>query len=489
MASNRRKAAIELGPRLRAWRQRQDMAQVRLAERLGISASYLNLIEHGRRPLTAPLLIRFAQEFDVDLGEFSTEDGAQNVHDLVELFGDGLFEGHDLSEDEIVDFAARVPGVSRAVLTLYEAYREAKDNSRTLASRMAATADEVGAAGGDVPWRLPSEEVNDLLQRRMNYFPELEEAAEALWEQAGLQSEDLYGGLVRYLQRELGIEVQRVAATPEDRAARRYIPERKLLLVSELLAPHSLNFQIAHQIGLLSHGVVIDRLVEEDRRLTTADSRTLARVALANYFAGAVMMPYMPFLQAARARRYDVDLLGHRFRASFEQVCHRLTCLRKPGHEGVPFHFLRVDIAGNISQRFSASGISFARFSGACPRWNLVVAFMTPGQIRAQLSEMPDGSTFFCIARTVNRGARGYHAPPALHAVCLGCRAEYASELVYSDGVDLDSTEAAVPVGVTCRLCERTDCDQRALPPLQQNLKIDENVRGFSFYASARDDS
>jgi predicted transcriptional regulator len=194
-------------------------------------------------------------------------------------------------------------------------------------------------------------------------------------------------------------------------------------------------------------------------------------------------MPYQSFLEAARTERYDIDLIGHRFRASFEQTCHRLTTLRRPGAEGVPFHMVRVDIAGNISKRFSASGLRFARFSGACPRWSVFEAFTTPGLIRTQLSQMPDGAAYFWIARTVSRESGGWHSPRSMVALGLGCEASRARELVYADGIDLENREVMVPVGTTCRLCERMDCEQRAFPPLQHPLRVNENVRGLSFYA------
>ncbi len=194
-------------------------------------------------------------------------------------------------------------------------------------------------------------------------------------------------------------------------------------------------------------------------------------------------MPYAPFLKAAREERYDIDVIGRRFRVGFEQVCHRFTTLRRPGAEGVPFHMIRIDVAGNISKRFSASGIRFARFSGACPRWNVFAAFMTPGMIRIQISRMPDGAAYFCIARTIHKDSGGYHQQQPVQALGLGCRLEHARELVYSDGVDLGNGETATPVGVTCRLCERTDCEQRAFPSLRHPLEVDENVRGVSLYA------
>ncbi|KYF87444.1 DNA-binding protein [Sorangium cellulosum] len=467
-----------LGAKVRALRRREHMTQVDLAERLGVSASYLNLIENNRRPLTAPLLIRLAQIFQLDLQNFASEEDVRLTADLHEVFGDPIFESHGLTNADLRELVASSPNVARAVLTLYRTYATTRESLDTLGERLAGD----GFVAVDNS-RLPSEEVSDLIQRRMNHFPELEEGAEALWREAELDADDVYRGLVRYLHATRGIEVRIVRVADERQAMRRYDPERRVLSISEVLPPRSRRFQLAHQLGLLTQSAAIDRILR-DENLTTPESRALARVALANYFAAAILMPYQPFLEAARAERYDIELLAHRFGTSFEQVCHRLTTLRRPGAEGVPMHMVRIDIAGNISKRFSGSGIRFARFSGACPRWNVHAALMTPGMIRIQLSQMPDGAVYFCIARTVRSDRGGYHVPHTVQSIGMGCDVRYARELVYADGIDLDNIDAAVPVGVTCRTCERLDCAQRALPALQHPLRLDENRRGVSFYAS-----
>ncbi|WP_437316735.1 helix-turn-helix domain-containing protein [Sorangium sp. So ce385] len=467
-----------LGAKVRALRRREHMTQVDLAERLGVSASYLNLIENNRRPLTAPLLIRLAQIFQLDLQNFASEEDVRLTADLHEVFGDPIFESHGLTNADLRELVATSPNVARAVLTLYRTYATTRESLDTLGERLAGD----GFVAVDNS-RLPSEEVSDLIQRRMNHFPELEDGAEALWREAELDADDVYRGLVRYLHATRGIEVRIVRVADERQAMRRYDPERRVLSISEVLPPRSRRFQLAHQLGLLTQSAAIDRILR-DENLTTPESRALARVALANYFAAAILMPYQPFLEAARAERYDIELLAHRFGTSFEQVCHRLTTLRRPGAEGVPMHMVRIDIAGNISKRFSGSGIRFARFSGACPRWNVHAALMTPGMIRIQLSQMPDGAVYFCIARTVRSDRGGYHVPHTVQSIGMGCDVRYARELVYADGIDLDNIGAAVPVGVTCRTCERLDCAQRALPALQHPLRLDENRRGVSFYAS-----
>ena len=460
-------------------RRRQGLTQTKLAQQLGVSASYLNLIEHDRRPLPAPLLIRLAEIFHLDLKHFSSDSDARAVADLLEVFGDPVFDAHDLSAGEVREVAASFPQVGRAVMGLYRAYRGAREAMETLTSKLS----EDGLAAGDS--RLPSEEVSDLIQRNMNHFPELEDAAARLWREARLDGGNLYDGLARHLERAHGVQVQIGRAAAMSGAVRRYDRQRQTLSLSEILRRGSRNFQLAFQLGLLQATAALDRHAR-DPGLTSPESRALARVALANYLAAAVLMPYERFLEAAQLERYDLELLGHRFDASFEQVVHRLTTLRRPGQEGVPFHMVRIDIAGNISKHFSASGLRFARFSGACPRWNVFAAFLTPDMIRTQLSQMPDGATYFWVARTVGKEGGGYHSPRTVHALALGCEVSHARRLVYADGVDLASREAVVEVGLTCRLCERLDCEQRAFPPMQHRLEVNEDVRGVSFYAPVR---
>jgi predicted transcriptional regulator/DNA-binding XRE family transcriptional regulator len=471
------RALPRLGAKVRALRRRENLSQVQMAERLGISASYLNLIESNRRPLPAAILIKLAQTFGVDLHAFGADDDARLVNDLMEALSDPLFDAYQLTSTDLRELAVNNPQVARAVIALYSSYKAQRDSSDELASRL-----EGEEAAGLDRSRLPSEEVNDLIQKHMNFFPELEEAGEELWKKARLDPEEISAGLVRWLDKQHGVHVRLARGGVERGVLRRFDPEKKLLTLSELLPTRARTFQLAHQLALLGQRAAIERILANSP-LTTDESHALARVALANYFAGVVLMPYLPFLEACRQERYDIDVVGRRFRVGFEQVCHRFTTMRRPGAEGVPFHMMRIDIAGNISKRFSADGIRFARFSGACPRWNVFAAFMTPGMIRIQVSRFPEGSTYFCIARTILKDSGGYHSQQPVQAIALGCRIEHAREIVYSDGVDLDNAQMATPVGVTCRLCERNDCEQRAFPSIRHQLKVDENARGVSLYA------
>lgn len=473
-------ATLKLGAKVRAFRRREQLTQVQLAERLDISASYLNLIEHNQRPLPAHLLVKLAQIFHVELAAFADDSQARLADSLQEVFADPLLEEHSVTTNDVRELAES-PAAARAVIALFHAYKSSVQSTRDLASQLY----DGGVLQGIDPVHLPSEEASDVIQENLNHFPELEKAAEEVIRRASLDRSDLYRSIVAYLRERHRVEVVLTPVSRDRGFIRRYDPESRTLYLSEVLAPWSRQFQVAHQLGLIEANSAIDAIVERSQKnLNTPESVKLCRVALANYFAGALLMPYDAFYRLAEDVRYDIELLQHHYTASWEQVCHRLTTLRKPGAAGVSFHFVRVDIAGNISKRFSGTGIRFARFSGSCPRWDVHAAFLTPGRIRTQFSQMPDGTAYFCVARTI-RKSYGYASGDALMAVGIGCPVKDARKLVYADGYDLENLDAAVPIGTTCRLCERVDCEQRAFPPMQHGLKVDENVRGRSFYAPA----
>jgi predicted transcriptional regulator/DNA-binding XRE family transcriptional regulator len=472
-----------LGKRIRALRAKEGLSQAAMAARLGISASYLNLVEHDRRPLSANLLLALAQRFEVDLRSFTGSEDSQLAADLMEAFGDSLFEAQPVTERDVREFVSSTPDIARAVLHLHHAYTAARGSAEMLAEEVVDRQDLAGIDRSGPS----SEQVSDLIQRHQNHFPELEAEAERLWKDGKLDSEDLFGALAEYLAKKLKIRVRVVTVSEMQAAVRRYDPERRELWISEVLRRGSRNFQLAHQVGLLTCSETLD-LMSRDPALTSDEARALARVALANYFAAAVIAPYEEFHHAAEKLRYDLDLLGHRFRISYEQVCHRLTTLNRKGSKGVPFDMVRIDMAGNISKKFSGTGIRLPRFGGLCPLWNVHTAFLQPGVIHTQLSRLPDGTAFFSVARTVRKHRGGYRAPDVLYSLQLNCDVESARKLVYADGYDLENPAASTPVGITCRLCERLDCRARAFPSVHQRLQVDENVRGISFYAPVKDE-
>ena len=474
------KKSVFLGRRIRALRTRMRLSQAELAKRLGVSPTYLNLLEHDRRPVTTALLLELARVLDVDLRVLSSGADAEILAAVSEVFSEPLFEDHPLTKQELSAFIDSNPEVARAVVWLHRAYAGARESLNSLGERLLDYQQDVGVVDRV---RLSSEQVSDFIQRHNNYFPTLEAEAERLLAGADVgEGEELFGRLARYLKSAHGVSVRIVTHSEMRGAVRRFDPDRRELALSEVLRRGSRNFQLAAQIGLLRCGRVLDEL-SVDPQLPNEESRALCRVALASYFAGAVLMPYDDFLRAAEAVRYDLELLGHRFRVGWEQSSHRLTTLRRPGAEGVPFYMLRVDLAGNISKRFSAAGIQFPRFSGLCSLWNVHAAFLQPGRVRVQISQMEDGHRVLAVARTVQRHSGGFASPEAPYAVGVGCDISHAPKVVYADGLNIESAAAAVPIGVTCRLCERQNCTARAFPSIRGSLRIDENVRGPSFFA------
>jgi len=472
-----------LGARIRRLRREQRLNQAQLAQKLGISASYLNLIEHNRRNVTVPLLLRLAELFGLDLTDLGDDDESRLAADLMEALGDDLFAEAELSNHDVRDLVASNPAVGRALLGLYDAYRRARADLHSFSERLPETAHAAGdALSSD---RLPSDQVSDFIQANANHFPELEAAAERVGEDLVLAGEAPWSALVTYLGNVFGVRVALLPPAAEGTTLRRFDPAARRLEISQRLPAESRTFQLAHQIALLAAGETIDRLLASGE--LAEEARALGRIALANYVAGALLMPYERFLERAQALRYDIELLAHEFGASFEQVCHRLTTLQRPSRRGVPFHMLRTDIAGNISKRFSLSGIHIPRHTGACPRWNVYTAFLQPGAIHAQISRMPDGTSYFCIARTVKRRIGGHGTPESHHAIGLGCDITHARELVYADGIELDNPDRAVPIGTACRICPRMDCQQRAFPPIAHPLAIDENRRTASPYVPGGD--
>ena len=455
----------------RGWSQRE------LGERLGISPSYLNLIERERRPITTELLLRAARVLDLDLRSLGADD-AQLSAAMTEIATDPLFEDFAVTAAEIQDLVTTHPNFARMFRQLHTHYAESRSQLETLGAQLLAE----DAESRVDRTRLSSEEVSDFFERHGNYFPALEEAAERLWADAQLDGDGMFGLLKQHVQRTCGVRVSVCRSDDMNGAVRRYHRDRRELLLSDALRPQSRTFQLALQIALLSCPETLDRLVQ-DPALRSEGSRGLCRVALASYFAAAVMMPYSEFLQSAEASRYDIEVLGRRFGVGWEQTCHRLTTLRRPGKEGVAFYLLRVDMAGNISKRFSAAGIRFPRFSGLCALWNVHGAFAQPGRVRVQLSRLPDSRTVLAIARTVRRDIGTYRASEVLYSVGIGCDVSDARRVVYADAVNVDSLEGAVPIGITCRTCERLNCTARAFPSIGKPLRIDENVRGVSFFA------
>ena len=468
---------VMVGPRVRRMRLERGLTQKQMAEELGISTSYLNLIERNQRPVTVQLLLKLGQSYDIDLQRFAVDDEARVAALLKEVFGDPLFARSGVTHQDIQDMAAASPVGGEAVFALFRSYRELVDNALNLAEGLSDT-DKLGEVAA---LRLASEEVQDFIQARGNYFPDLEDAAEQLWRDAKLDKEALYESLRAHLMTAHSIKVRVLPFDVMEDTLRRYDRHGRRVMLSEILSPEARTYQLAYQVALLDRSELLDEMVDS-AGLEGGETKRLLRIGLANYMAGAVMMPYGRFHEAVKALRYDIDLLAQRFGAGYEQVCNRLTSLQRPGDKGVPLFLVRMDCAGNVSRRLSANGFHFARFGGLCPRWGVHRAFRTPGETRTEFVQMPDGATFFSVARLVARPGGGHRVPAQQFVVAIGCEASHAGQMIYADGKLPADAEQTLKIGVNCRLCDRLECNRRAYPPLNRRLVIDENHLGLAPY-------
>ena len=454
-------AAPLIGRTVRRHRIEQGVTQQALASRLGISASYLNLIEHEQRAVTANLLIKLAEALLVDLAALSGAQERQMEAGLREVFADPQLD-QSVPDAELAALAAASPTAGRAILALYRNWRVAREDSSGIAlpsgRRMV----------------MPHEEARDAFHERANHFPALETAAESI----ALPSApaELNHAIAERLRQVHGLHI---VVGPQDGLLRRYEPSTRSLFLSEQLPRESRGFQMAFQLALLELREAVEAQVDAIAP-STPEAGSLIRLGLLNYVAAALLMPYDRILETAAELRHNVDAIADRFGVSYEQACQRLSSLQRVGARGVPFFFLRVDPAGNVSKRFTAAGFPFARYGGSCPRWVVHQAFETPGQVQVQVAQLPDGATFLCFARCVVGRAKHWGEPAPRHVIAMGCEVGHADQVVYADGLDLD--QAAVGIGLSCRLCERESCRSRAFPPLEHRLALDPDLAGDSPY-------
>jgi hypothetical protein len=463
---------LYLGGRLRRLRRELGVNQSAMAAEIGISPSYLNHLERNQRPVTAQVLLRLADVYDVDLRSFAAEGEAVGPDALAEIFADPLFAGIAIPRYELVDLADHSPSIADAVARLYAALVERR---REPAEGAAA---EEGARVTPETW------VADHIQAQRNHFPDIEEAAETL---AGALGEPhaAFEAIRRRLKDGFGIDTRIVPPELLDFSSQAYDYHRKRLMLSSLLRPESRTFGAAYHLVMVEFAPLLKRLVEA-AGAPDVPTRRLLHMSLGNYAAAAALMPYGRFLAAAEQARYDVDRLCAEFGASVEQVSHRLTTLSRPGARGIPFFMLRVDSAGNVSKRFAGESFPFSRFGGTCPRWNLHAAFQTPGRVATQIVETPDGQSYFTISRTVERPIRLDPRESSQLAIGLGCDLKHASKIVYADGLDL-TRPYVTPIGPACALCPRQKCPQRAAAPAGRTLALSElqkTVSPYPFFAA-----
>lgn len=447
------------GARVRDLRKRLALPQAAMAARLGVSVSYLSQIENEERPLTPPVLIALTREFPELWGDIGEDESTAELVRAIEAGTDSGIAAAQIDEAAVQRGVEKHPALTRRLVAIHEAWRRSQAQLRVLDDKV-----ESGAGtAGSLPW----EEVRDWYQAEGNYIDQLDRAAEAL-----AADFDDPRGIEDRLRGWHGVKIE--DARDDDTRLSRFAADNRRLVLSGVLPPESRTFLLAHRLAVLEFGNEM-RAVSEGSGLSSPAARELLSLGLANYAAGALLMPYTRFRDTARDVRHDIDRLRQRFGTSFEQACHRLSTLQRPGAQGTPFFFCRVDMAGNITKRHSATRLEFARFGGACPLWVVHEAVAIPDRILVQLAETPDGARYVSMAKGLVKPSASYARPPRRYAVALGCEEAHAADFVYADS--LRTGGIATPIGTSCRICPRTDCDQRAFPPAASEIRIDPDVR------------
>ena len=468
---------LKIGPKIKAFRRQLGLQANKFAERLGISPSYLNLIEAGKRKIDGNLLIKISKELRIDLSDLTSKKDLNLENDISDLLDDQLFEDLDILGPEVKDLVSSNPKIAKALIKLGDNYKQ-KDHE---------IVNKVENISGKIidnrKTSFPGEVISDFLQENKNYFPKLEEFANNIFKKVQKNNRTRYIALCDFLKKEFSITVKDIIPEETKPFSKVYNKKNKELLLSDY---NSLETKKLHAAAQIAQEGAID-IIEDylsKFKFPSNEAKRLTQIALLNYCGAAILMPYNLFHLECKKLKYDLQLLQNTFATSFEQVAHRVTCLQDPKLPGIPFHFLRVDMAGNISKRFSLSGIEIPRYGGACPRWNVYSAFTRPGVIQAAVSKMTNGEKYVCIAKTVEKGVGRYGQSKSILSIGLGCEAKYAKEFVYTENLDISDKKTEIPIGVSCRTCDRLDCSQRAFPPLHKKFDVDINTRGVSVYVN-----
>jgi len=468
---------LKIGPKIRAFRRQMGLQANKLAEELGISPSYLNLIESGKRKIDGDLLLKVCDKLKIQLSDLTSKSDLNLVNNILEILDDKLFEDLDILGPEVKDLASTNPKIGKALIRLGDILKK-KDHE--LVNKIEKIS---GKIVDNRKNSFPGEVVSDFLQENKNYFPKLEEFANSVFRQVENNNRTRYIALCNYLKTKYSINVRDVIPEEGKPFSKIYKKNKKELLLSDYNSLETKKLYAAAQIAQEGADNEIEAYLS-NFKFPSEESKKLTKVALLNYCGAAILMPYKLFHSECKKLKYDLELLQNTFSTSFEQVAHRVTSLQDPQQLGIPFHMLRVDIAGNISKRFSLSGIEIPRYGGACPRWNVYSAFKRPGVLQAAVSKMTNGEKYVCIARTVEKGVGRYGKSKSILSIGLGCEAKYAKDFIYTENININDKKTEIPVGVSCRTCDRLDCSQRAFPPLHKKFDVDINNRGVSVYVS-----
>ncbi|MEM7700966.1 MAG: short-chain fatty acyl-CoA regulator family protein [Pseudomonadota bacterium] len=418
-------AALLAGPSLRRLRKREGLTQAAMAASLGISPSYLNLIERNQRPLSARVLVQVIERFDFDPSSLREDEAIGGVDGLVRRFSDKRFSDLGIDREEVQEFLAAAPQAAAAFARLY-------DNSGPDAER----ADD------------PAGEARRAIERWQNHFADLDHAAEDLADELRLSRGDISAALIERLREKHRLTVRILPADVVPGLVHRLDLHARQLQLSEMLGGAARRFQIARQIAQLEHRDAIDTVVEGGS-LSSPEARQIFRDHVTDYVAIALLMPYRRFLRACEATSYDLSILVRRFTVSFDQLAQRLTTLQRVGERGLPFYCAHFDRAGSMLQfTAGASGAVYPLESARRPQWVAYATFERRGALLTQAVTFGEGEAgprqWFNLARTIEDDGVAFYSR---RAIVLGLEARYSEQVIQSQGITLGPLEAGTLEG------------------------------------------
>lgn len=423
------------GPSLRRLRKREGLTQAAMAASLGISPSYLNLIERNQRPLSARVLVQVIERFDFDPRELREDEAIGGVDGLARRMADKRFADLGIDREEIQEFLAAAPQAAAAFARLYD--KSSPDAERS--------DDPIG-------------EARRAVERWQNHFADLDHAAEDLADELRLSRGDLGAALVERLREKHRLMVRILPSEVVPGLVHRLDLHARQLQLSEMLGGAARRFQIARQIASLEQRDGIETVVA-GANLASPEARERFREHVTDYAAAALLMPYGRFLRACEQTGYDLPVISRRFAVSFDQLAERLTTLQRVGERGLPFFSAWFGRTGRMVH-FSAgaSGAVYPLDGARWPAWVPYSTFEQRGTLLTQSVTFGEGEAvprhWFTIARTVEVDGA---ACSARRSIVLGLEARFARDLAQARGHSLDPQDA-VPLGVGCPRCGRADC-------------------------------
>lgn len=463
-----------IGPQLRQLRRDRDQTQAEMARALGVSAAYINMLENNQRSLSVQMLMAMSETYQVDWRNLVKDPPRNLLVDLRNILQDPAF-GADVPDlQEMRAAIDHAPRLVDCFVKLHSNYNSTLE--KIMRQDEAEPSDGLSDAS-------PETLIYNFFRANDNYFDVLEREAESLRKKEPCTSEDVYFVLKNRLKQAHGITTRTKPMEDMQEALRLYDKRAKAIYLSEALDVQNRVFQLAHVLGLVEFQDVLEELTLSSG---IKNERGIARcqVELANYFAAAFLMPYKKFRKTSEKTKYDVERIAAKFNCSYEQVCHRLTTLQRPTAKGVPFFFLRIDKAGNVSKRFNSTSFNLAEFGGSCPVWNIHSAFQSPGEVLPQFVELPDGERYFTLSRTTDRPSFSTETKYHRLTVAIGCEMKFAHLVGYAKAFNFQVPNLFSPIGINCHVCPRQACAQRAHQPMFMELPIDPRRRGNTRYES-----